>query len=179
MRVGQRVSYTGSDYRYIGHKGRILRLRPDAYTVQVEWDCGKVVDVAKRELAPHMPEDKCSHCTKPVKPEVPDHFIPVYDDVNSRRLLGYLTKRPVPKIESRYVAVVCAPPVRYAFDPCEDVRISTYRIEFKVSYEMASDGWTQRAVFHTDAPLKQLMFLDYFRLPGENEEQAQTRRLYA
>ena len=138
MRVGQRVGYIGTDYRYIGHKGRILRLRPDAYTVQVEWDCGKVVDVRRRDLAPSNSESKCSHCTPAVKPrEVPASAIPVYDDINTSRLLGYLTRRPIDRVESRYVSVVCCPPVISLFDPCDDIRISTHRIEFKVSYARA------------------------------------------
>ena len=176
MRVGQRVGYTGTDYRFIGHKGRILKLRPDAYTVQVEWDCGKVIDVRKADLAPSNSEAACSHCT--TKPEAPESYIPVYDDMNSRRLLGYLTRRPVPKIESRYIETVCCPPVSSVFDPCDDVRISTYRMSFKVSYEVAKDGWSQKAVLLTDAPLKQLMFLDYFVLPGETEAQAERRRYH-
>lgn len=115
-----------------------------------------------------------------VKPSKADDKIAVYDNGNVDRLLGYLTERPVANLRGRYVSVCVAPQMATAmYHVNEDFSAASFnvsRVDFTYAYKLSADGYTQNAVFRTDAKLETLMDIRTFVLPGESYDAAKRRR---
>lgn len=116
-------------------------------------------------------------------PVVETGTVDVRDRRNPERLLGRLVRRPALDLMRGYITLMTRPPMRiWDYDPSklsEPVAMDTYQVHFEVSWRIVEDGYVRRAEFLTDTPLGVLQWLPDFRLPGENEMQAEMRRHYA
>lgn len=105
--------------------------------------------------------------------------IGVRDLRNPERLLGWLMIRP--RVDLRHGArfrVSVHPPMCPPFCPTDAEHVMdrvVQVLEFQVDYRTTNGGWT----LLTDTPLGVLQWHPYFRLPGETEQQAGYRRLFA
>jgi hypothetical protein len=108
--------------------------------------------------------------------------VEIYDKENRDRLLGYLVKRPVHKMEGRYFRMQVAPTLPlYCLQhikPEYDYLCQAYTVTFEFDFKPADNGWVRNAVMVTDASLELLQKLPDFRLPGEDEHMAHMRRHY-
>lgn len=110
-------------------------------------------------------------------PADPARDLEVYDAVNEKRHLGTIIGGRErfgqyaggPGAAFRVAQPLDAPTVCYRSGDKFDSWAKTYTYEFRIGFK--PDGWDQKAVLLTAAPLSQLRKLPYFRLPGETAEQ--------
>jgi hypothetical protein len=108
---------------------------------------------------------------KPVKVEV-------RDSKNKDRVLGSIINPPTKRGRyMRFPVMERLPSMIPPADPMEMLDIKS--VDLEIDWRVEDSGYTQRAVFLTDAPLDRLMMMSNFRLPGETEEGAHIRRRYA
>lgn len=102
--------------------------------------------------------------------------VEVRDSKNPDRLLGSMNRPSMPNSQHDRLRVAClsrisASPFDYRSVEMMEASIST------VDFALRSVGWN--VVLTTDASLELLVRIDGFRLPGESEEQAHVRNMYA
>jgi hypothetical protein len=104
--------------------------------------------------------------------------VDVYDLGNSDRLLGSVPKPDWRGGRSLRVAAMGRLSVTsWPTDPCEE-SVSVTTVDFEASIKRGPNPLDVRGVLTTTAPLKHLLMLRDFRLPGETEEQAHVRSMY-
>lgn len=107
----------------------------------------------------------------------PTKDLEVYDRENQKRHLGTIIggRERFARFAQGPAPIFCIvepriAPVSYLQGKSDHLgSFCEYRYEFRIGYRQ--DGWDQKAVLLTEAPLKELVKLTYFRLPGETPEQ--------
>lgn len=101
-------------------------------------------------------------------------YMPVFDAGNHKRLLGTLHDVPPMRAPRYTYPLPMRTSVSATFDPTLPIELP--RVDFNVEWQTSEDGFTRHAIFTTYAPLKQLMQLWQFTLPGEHRLDAARRR---
>lgn len=100
-----------------------------------------------------------------------DGYLPVYDQENTKRLLGYVPVFDAPHGSSR-VRVSTLPPVGYMGDALLDlpptIDVVEFRIEERRTYRNKGWSYTSDKILVTDVPLDKLRMVVGWRFPGEN-----------
>lgn len=99
--------------------------------------------------------------------------VAVYDMDNPRRLLGYILNPPRLRADNvRFPVVLPALKPVWNEEPLPPIFTT---VDMVIKFDDEDNGYVRRAKFLTDAPLKDLLGMSNFLLPGENEEQAYRR----
>ncbi|GGD03301.1 hypothetical protein GTQ45_01900 [Pyruvatibacter mobilis] len=115
-----------------------------------------------------------------------DIRVPIYDEKNPQRLLGYLVNPPETTHRTlKFALRPQVPPYNYLRDPIPHIGMSTYdpamriRIVEFCKHFSAPEGasWVCPVSVRTSATMEDLREVDCFRFPGEDEDEAEFRHL--
>lgn len=103
-------------------------------------------------------------------------MIPVYDAMNHDRLLGYHPRWSDSYDERHFVggkmpSVTCTPT---PLPLCASITL--HQVSLRRIVKRSDNGWKAEVALVTSAPLEHLLMLREFRLPGEDEYEAEERR---
>lgn len=107
--------------------------------------------------------------------------VPIYDYHSRRRLLGHLANPPRFRGETLHLVTAAPTGLNYASSPSDAADLTYVRrvvldlTEGETDYE----NWAIPLIFVTEAPLRDLLRVDGYRLPGENARMAEERRYTA
>ena len=112
---------------------------------------------------------------KPKDPKA--DWVPIYDKVNKHRLLGFYMQRPIVKGGRSYLVealtVPFSPYDSIITNPAFDFQVN--RVELEFDWRQDPANYTAQMVFITESPLKTLLRIEHFALPGESREQVRER----
>jgi|GEM_PF-2868770 len=98
-------------------------------------------------------------------------FIPVYDRVNTKRLLGHMDVSEFNRPRNHYtVHYLVQDEPRYR-EPWSPFTANARQVQLHVEHVPSADGWDVETIFLTDASLEDLMKLRQFRLSMERKGQ--------
>jgi hypothetical protein len=101
--------------------------------------------------------------------------VDIYDSGNLERLLGSI-KRPA--FQGRLFRMAACQPCRAVDYSSSMVHSTIETADFEVEIKRGPNPLDVRGVLSTHTPLKTLLTIDGFRLPGETAEKASQRRAY-